>query len=54
VNRERETAFYAAALDRGVYFHFAWHHGFSALHTRADLDDALGRIEDAVRVLRPS
>lgn len=54
VNRERETAFYAAALDRGVYFHFAWHHGFSALHTRADLDDALGRIEDAVRALRPS
>ena len=54
VNRERETAFYAAALDRGVYFHFAWHHGFSALHTRADLDDALGRIEDAVRAFRPS
>ena len=51
VNRERETAFYAAALERGVYFHFAWHHGFSALHTRADLEEALGRIEDAVQAL---
>lgn len=53
VDRERETAFYGAALEHGVYFHFAWHHGFSALHTRADLEEALGRIEDAVRALPP-
>jgi glutamate-1-semialdehyde 2,1-aminomutase len=52
VDRKRETAFYAAALERGVYFHFAWHHGFSALHSRADLVEALGRLEDAVRALR--
>lgn len=54
VDRTRETAFYKAAIGRGVYFHYAWHHGFSALHTRADLEDALGRIEDAVRDLRSS
>ena len=51
VDRRRETAFYAAALERGVYFHFAWHHGFSAVHSRADLEEALGRIEDAVGAL---
>jgi glutamate-1-semialdehyde 2,1-aminomutase len=51
VNRDRETQFYAAALERGVYFHFSWHHGFSALHTRADLEEALGGIEDAVKAL---
>jgi glutamate-1-semialdehyde 2,1-aminomutase len=53
IDREREKDFYRAALDRGVYFHYSWHHGFSSQHTRADLDDALGRIEDAVRSLPP-
>jgi len=52
VDRGRETAFYAAAIERGVYFHHAWHHGFSAAHTRADLELALDRIEDAARHLR--
>ena len=52
IDREREKAFYRAALDRGVYFHYSWHHGFSSQHTRADLDAALERIEDAVRVSR--
>lgn len=51
IDREREKAFYRAALDRGVYFHYSWHHGFSSQHTRADLDAALERIEDAVRSL---
>ena len=41
-----------AALERGVYFHYAWHHGFSAMHTLADLDEALSRIEDAVRSMQ--
>ena len=53
VDRGRETAFYRAALERGVYFHYSWHHGFSSQHTRADLDVALERIEDAVRSLPP-
>jgi glutamate-1-semialdehyde 2,1-aminomutase len=52
VDRSRETKFYAAALERGVYFHYAWHHGFSAMHTLADLDEALSRIEDAVRSMQ--
>jgi glutamate-1-semialdehyde 2,1-aminomutase len=52
VDRARETAFYAAALERGVYFHYSWHHGFSAMHTRVDLDEALGRIEDAARSMQ--
>ena len=51
VDRDRETQFYGAAIARGVYFHFAWHHGFSALHTRADLEESLARIEDAVKAL---
>lgn len=47
VDRELERLFYAAALERGVYMHFAWHHGFSAVHTIADLDGALEALEDA-------
>lgn len=43
------AAFYRAAADRGVYFHHARHHGFSAAHAPEVLDDALGRIEDAAR-----
>ncbi len=49
VDRERELAFYGAALERGVLFHYAWHHGLSAAHSRGDLELALDRIEDAVR-----
>jgi len=41
------TRFYGAALDEGVYFHAAWHHGFSAMHTDAELDAALAGIERA-------
>lgn len=51
LDRTRETAFYAAALHRGVYFHVARHQGFSAAHTKADLEEALDRIEDAVQSL---
>jgi len=43
--------FYGHAMDAGVYFHSAWHHGFSAAHTKEDLADALGRIEVASRRL---
>jgi len=45
------TRFYGLALEEGVYFHASWHHGFSAMHTRADLTEALERIERAVRRL---
>ncbi len=48
-DRTMATSFYGAALDRGVYFHHARHHGFSSMHTRADLEDALGQIEAAAR-----
>ena len=43
------TRFYGAALDEGVYFHAAWHHGFSAMHTDDDLAQALDGIERAAR-----
>jgi glutamate-1-semialdehyde 2,1-aminomutase len=46
-DRAMATAFYAAALERGVYFHHARHHGFSAMHTDADLGQALDAIEAA-------
>jgi glutamate-1-semialdehyde 2,1-aminomutase len=51
------TRFYGLALEEGVYFNASWHHGFSAMHTRADLDEALERIERAAKRLlagRPS
>ena len=48
-DRKQEVAFYRAAMDRGIYFHYSWHHGFSALHTLADLDHALVEIEAAAR-----
>lgn len=50
-DNETATRFYGLALDEGVYFHAAWHHGFSAMHTRADLDEALDKIERAARRL---
>jgi glutamate-1-semialdehyde 2,1-aminomutase len=48
-DRELETRFYAAALERGVHFHFSRHHGLSAMHTRGDLERALDGIEGAAR-----
>ncbi len=48
-DRELAKRFFREALTEGVYFHFAWHHGFSAQHTRADLDRALEGIERAAR-----
>ena len=48
------TAFYRAALAHGVYFHDARHHGFSSMHARADLEQALDGIEAAARSVRGS
>ena len=51
---EMATAFYAAALEHGVYFHHAKHHGFSSMHTQSDLQIALDRIEAAARSVKGS
>ena len=51
--RDRMLRFIAAAIRHGVYFHdyggAACHHGFCAAMTSADADEALNRLEDAVR-----
>jgi len=49
--------FIQECFARGVYFHnygtmALGHHGFSAAHTAADLDETLGRVEDAVKAMR--
>ncbi len=53
-DRDLERRFYRAALDRGVYFHYAWHHGFSSAHTQSELDQALAAIESAAMSVRPA
>ncbi|MDA8219390.1 MAG: aspartate aminotransferase family protein [Dehalococcoidales bacterium] len=45
--------FIRACFDRGVYFHnygkmALGHHGFSAAHTLADIDDTLDKVESAL------
>lgn len=50
-DKELAKRFFAAAIERGVYFHFAWHHGISIQHTAADLDEAVNRIADAARAV---
>ena len=52
-DRELGRRFFAAALAEGVYFHFAWHHGFSAMHTAEDLARALDGIDRAARRVAP-
>jgi len=49
--------FIRACFARGVYFHnygtmALGHHGFSAAHTPADIDETLTRVEDAVKAMR--
>ncbi|HEY7311295.1 MAG TPA: aspartate aminotransferase family protein [Gemmataceae bacterium] len=55
-HREQMLRFIAAAARRGVYFHdyggAACHHGFCAAMTLADTDEALTRLDAAVRELR--
>jgi len=49
--------FVRQAFARGVYFHDygggPCHHGFSAAHTREDLDDILTVMEDALKAMAP-
>jgi glutamate-1-semialdehyde 2,1-aminomutase len=51
--REQMLRFIKSAIDHGVYFHdyggAACHHGFCAAMTLADADEALNRLDDAVR-----
>lgn len=51
--RERMLGFIRAAIAQGVYFHdyggAACHHGFCAAMTLADVDEALGRLDGAVK-----
>jgi len=48
-DRATERRFYGHALAEGVYLHYGWHHGISAAHSDADLDDALERLRRAAR-----
>jgi glutamate-1-semialdehyde 2,1-aminomutase len=59
VRHQRETMlqFIASAIRNGVYFHdyggAACHHGFCAAMTLSDVDEALKRLDAAVRAMRP-
>ena len=51
---EMRSHFVRACADKGVYFHdygslVAGHHGVSASHTLADIDEALNRVESALK-----
>src|SRR6516164_9341407 len=52
-HREQMLRFVAAAIRHGVYFHdyagAPCHHGFCAAMTLQDVDEALNRLQDAVR-----
>lgn len=53
--RDQMLRFIASAIRHGVYFHdyggAACHHGFCAAMTKADVDEALTRLDDAVKDL---
>ena len=51
-DREMMRRFVAACIRRGVYFHMAAHHGFSAAHDERAVDRALEGIEGALGELR--
>ena len=51
-DRAMATAFYREAMERGIYFHHARHHGFSTMHSDDDLGRALEAIEAAARAVR--
>jgi glutamate-1-semialdehyde 2,1-aminomutase len=54
--REQMLRFVAAAIAHGIYFHdyggAACHHGFCAAMTLTDADEALNRLDDAVRNMK--
>jgi len=57
IDGELGYRFIRECFDRGVYFHnygklALGHHGFSAAHTPADIDETLGRVDDALKAMR--
>lgn len=53
-DRQMEIRFLTGCLSRGLYLHdygHTMHHGFSAQHSAADIDEALNIIEDTLREL---
>jgi glutamate-1-semialdehyde 2,1-aminomutase len=51
-NQAMLLTFVAGCIQRGVYFHVAAHHGFSAAHSEADLGRALEGMEGAMADVR--
>jgi len=56
-DRELEIRFLAGCIERGLYLHdyghqTPMHHGFSAQHMPADIDEALNIIEETLRDVR--
>jgi glutamate-1-semialdehyde 2,1-aminomutase len=57
IDGELGHRFIRACFDRGVYFHnygrlALGHHGFSASHTAADIDETLNRVESALKAMK--
>lgn len=57
IDGELGYRFIRACFDRGVYFHnygrlALGHHGFSAAHTPADIDETLNRVESALKAMK--
>ena len=51
-DRALEVRFIRGCLERGLYVHdygHTMHHGFSAMHSAADIDEALNIMEDSLR-----
>ena len=44
--------FVRGCIERGVYVHVSAHHGFSGVHTDADMDRALAAFEGALTDVR--
>jgi len=42
------------ALEHGLFVHVLWHHGISGMHSEADVDTILERMEDVLKQLRHS
>lgn len=53
-DRAMLLTFVAGCIQRGVYFHVAAHHGFSAAHTNADIDRVLEGIAGALQDVKRS
>ncbi len=51
-NRAMELTFIKGCIERGVYFHPSPHHGFSAAHTEADMDQVLAAAEFALNEVK--